>query len=343
LSSLETFVAEWMAGQPRSIGFYNSKLDEVPRRSSPCRYPYEVSREIERGTPGLYLSVQPYTLDNRPACIEKLFFEFDDAERVSRAWNAALNFSENLVKFYDVSPLILFSGKKGYHVLVWLQQPYHADTQEQLKAVYTELMRMILEGSSKQTFDLTVYGDIARLSRVPYSKHQKSGELCVPVTTDLEPYKLEPGFTEELRRRGLSSKIVELAVRNLSKPKPKQRSRKWSKDIRLCITEVLKARSVHEPTQNMKVAAVAELSAKGWGRDQIVQAFSKMEGFDERKTAYQVDHVLRRGYSPFRCATIKKLGGCLPNCPRRRDPGPVGDVGEELIKMVAETAADRGS
>jgi hypothetical protein len=326
--SLETFIVEWMGGQPRSIGLYNAKLDQVPRRPTVCRYPQEVSREIEKGTPGLYLSVQPYTLDNRPAYLEKLFFEFDDEERVSRAWDAALKFSENLVKFYDVSPLILFSGKKGYHVYVWLQQPFYADTQERLKAVYTELMRMILEGLSKQTFDPQVYGDIARLSRVPYSKHQKSGELCVPVTTDLEPYKLEPGFTDELRRCGLSQNVVELAIRNLSKPRQKQRPRRWNKDVRPCISEVLKARSVHDPTQNMKVAAVAELNAKGWGQDQIVQAFSKMEGFDERKTAYQVDHVIRREYSPFRCTTIHKLGGCLPSCPRRKDPSR-GGVGDE--------------
>jgi len=327
--SLETFVAEWMAGQPRSIGFYNPKLDEVPRRSTPCRYPYEVSREIEIGTPGVFLSVQPYTPNNEVAYLEKLFFDFDDPNSVHKAWEDALSFSESLVKFYDISPLILFSGRKGYHVYIWLQEPYHANTQKHLKAVYTETMHMILEGSSKRTFDSQVYGEIKRLSRVPYSKHQKTGELCVPVTNDLEPYKLEPGFTEELRRRGLNSKIVELAIRNLSKPKPRQRPHKWSKDIRLCITEVLKARSVHGPTQNMKVAAVAELNAKGWGRDQIIQAFSNMDGYDERKTAYQVDHVIRRGYSPFRCATIQKLGGCPPSCPRRRDPGPVGVDSEE--------------
>ena len=328
--SIQDFIAEWMGGVPRSFGLYNAEINQVPRPwPQPRRYPHDIAREIEGGTPGLYLSVQPYALDNRPACIERLFFEFDDEERVSQAWDAALHFSENIVKFYDVSPLILFSGKKGYHVYVWLQKPFYTDTQERLKAVYTELMRMILEGLSKQTFDPQVYGDIARLSRVPYSKHQKSGELCVPVTTDLEPYKLEPGFTDELRRCGLSQNVVELAIRNLSKPKPRQRPRKWSKNIRLCITEVLKAKSVHDPTQNMKVAAVAELHAKGWSRDQIIQAFLKMDGFDERKTAYQVDHVTRRGYSPFRCTTIQKLGGCLPSCPRRKGPVPGGFESEE--------------
>jgi hypothetical protein len=328
--SLETFIAEWMAGEPRSVGFYNPKLDEVPRRPTPCRYPQEMAREIERGTPGVFLSVQPYTPNNEVAYLEKLFFDFDDKEKVSRAWDAALKFSENLVKFYDVSPLILFSGSKGYHVYVWLQQPYHADSPEKLKAVYGELMRMLLTSAEGRpvTFDPQVHGDIARISRVPYSKHQKTKELCVPVTADLEPYKLETGFTEELRRRGLSSQIVELAIRNLSKPKPRQRPRKWSKNIRPCITEVLKARGIHDPPHLMKVAAVAELNAKDWGRDQIVQAFSKMDGFDECKTAYFVDHAIRRGYSPFRCIKIQELGGCLSSCPRRRDPGPVG-VGVE--------------
>jgi len=322
--TLEQFVAEWMAGEPRSIGFYNKELDQVPRRPTPCRYYHEVSNAIQKGTPGLFLSVQPYNLDNKPTFLEKLFFDFDDKEKISRAWDTALNFAKSLVKFYDISPLIVFSGSKGYHIYVWLQQSYCVESQEKLKAVYGELMRMLLTSTEGRptTFDPQVHGDIARLSRVPYSVHQKSGELCVPVTIDLEPYKLEPGFTDELRRYGLSQNVVELAIRNLSKPKPRQRPRKWSKNIRLCITEVLKAKSVHDPTQNMKVAAVAELHAKGWSRDQIVQAFSKMGGFDEHKTAYQVDHVIRRGYNPFRCTTIQKLGGCLPSCPRRRGLGP---------------------
>jgi hypothetical protein len=323
--SLEAFVAEWMDGQPRSVGFYNSKLDEVPRRSTPCRYPHEVAREVEKSTLGVFLSVQPYTLSNEVAYLEKLFFDFDDKEKVSRAWGAALSFAENLVKFYDTSPLILFSGSKGYHVYVWLQQPYHADTQEHLKAVYVELMRMILEGISKQTFDPQVQGDIKRLSRVPYSRHQKTGELCVPVTADLKPYKLEPGFSEELRRHGLSSQVVEVAIRNLSKPKPRPRTYRgpWGR-LRPCMAAVLDAKNIHDPKHLLKAAVVAELHAKDTPVEAIIDRFRGMDGFNEAKTRYFVEHSIKRGYRPYRCATIQKLGGCLSSCSRRKDPVPGG-------------------
>ena len=316
--SLEAFVAEWMDGQPRSVGFFNSKLNEVPRRPTPCRYPYEVAREVEKGTPGVFLSVQPYTPDNEVAYLEKLFFDFDDKEKISRAWDAALSFAENLVKFYDASPLILFSGSKGYHVYVWLQQPYHADTPEKLKAVYGELMHMILEGISKQTFDPQVQGDIKRLSRVPYSRHQKTGDLCVPVTADLEPYKLEPGFSEELRRHGLSSQVVEVAIGNLSKLKPRPKPYRGPRGkLRPCIEHTLNLPSVHSSPHLMRVAAVAELYAEGYTEDQIVDRFRGMIEFDERRTRYFVEHGIKRGYKPFRCATIQKLGGCLPSCSRK--------------------------
>jgi len=337
--NLETFVAEWMGGEPRSVGFYNSKLNEVPRRSTPCRYPYEVAREVERGTPGVFLSVQPYTPNNEVAYLEKLFFDFDDPVSVRKAWEDALSFAENLIKFYDVSPLILFSGRKGYHVYVWLQEPYRTDNQECLKAAYGELMHMLLEGATKQTFDLQVQGDIKRLSRVPYSKHQKTGDLCVPVTADLEPYRLELGFTDVLRKTGISPQLVQLAVARLSKPnlKPKLYKGPWVK-LRPCIEHTLSLPSIHDGSHLMRVAAVAELYAEGYTEDQIINRFRGMVGFDERRTRYFVEHGMRRGYKPFRCATVQRLGGCLPSCPRGRDPSA-----DARATCISRASTDRDS
>jgi DNA primase large subunit len=75
--------------------------------------------------------------------------------------------------------------------------------------------------------------------------------------------------------------------------------------------KVLEAGSVHDPEHKLKVGAVAELHAEGFNRDEIVDRFRGMEDFDERKTIEQVDHALKRDYHPFKCKTIRELGGCL--------------------------------
>ena len=316
--SIESFVCEWMGGVPRSVALYNSETDDYPRFTTPRIYPDEVIEAIKTGR-GVATSVQPYTQKNQPAYLEKLFFDFDYNGDLSRAWDAAQDFSLSLYNNYGVSPLIVFSGKKGYHVYAWLQQSYHADTQEQLKAVYEELQRMLLESVDGRSpvFDSQVYGDISRLARVIYSTHPKSGLLCVPVDDNKEPYKLLPGFSEEYRVHGLGPRVVDLAVKSINKkPKPQLAKTQQRGRERPCMKAVMEARSIHDPNHKLAVALVAQLHAEGWEEDQIVAVFSRMEGFSESKTCQQVRHALTKGYRPFRCETIQGLGGCTGSaCP----------------------------
>ncbi|MBS7631807.1 hypothetical protein KEJ47_09640 [Candidatus Bathyarchaeota archaeon] len=61
----------------------------------------------------------------------------------------------------------------------------------------------------------------------------------------------------------------------------------------------------------MRVAMVAELHAKGWSSERIVEAFHWVSDFDESRTRYQVQHILNHGYKPFKCSTIQRLKACL--------------------------------
>jgi len=61
----------------------------------------------------------------------------------------------------------------------------------------------------------------------------------------------------------------------------------------------------------LRVALAAELHAEGWSESRIVDAFSGLSDFNQKVTAYQVRSVIRGGIKPFRCATIRDLGGCL--------------------------------
>ena len=318
--SIEVFINEWFGGVPRSVALYNPETQDYPRFSTPRTYPEEVIEAIKTGR-GVATSVQPYTQKNLPDYLEKLFFDFDYNGDISKAWAAAQDFSLSLYHSYGVSPLIVFSGKKGYHVYAWLQEPYHG-TQEELKAVYTELQRMLLstiEGRSP-VFDSQVYGDIARLSRVPYSTHPKSGALCVPVDDNQEPYKLLPGFSEDFRVHGLSPRVVDRAIQNIkniqNKPQPRPSRSGQRGGKRPCMKAIMGAGSVHGPQHLLKVALVAQLHAEAWDEERIIQVFSNMEGYNESKTRQQVRHALAKGYKPFKCKTIHGLGGCIGSgCP----------------------------
>jgi len=325
--SLESFAAEWMAGQSRSLGLWSERTGQIYQDTCLSKYPIRVAHLLYEGRPGVYLSANPYRSTGEIAFIERLFFDFDNLDNVRAAWKDTLSFAETLLRRYNSSGLTLFSGSKGYHVHVWLREPYYAETQVGLKAVYSELMRMLLarKSGSLKTFDPAVEGDIKRLSRVPYSKHQKTGALCVPVDADLNPYKLMPGFTDAYRRYGLPPEVVDQAVKNLSRKTSSKPNQRRHSGLRPCMKCLLNAKNIHDPAHLLKLGLVVELRAERWSRDEIIGVFRRMEGFNERKTGEQVDHALRRGYKPFRCETINKLGGCLGNiCPTFRKRTLVG-------------------
>jgi hypothetical protein len=132
-----------------------------------------------------------------------------------------------------------------------------------------------------------------------------------------EDHPLEPGFTEYYRSHGVPPEVVHRAEMNLDRPKPPAMPRKTQKrrEKRPCMRAVMEAKSVHDPNHKLKVALIAQLHAEGWSENQIVAVFSRMEGFIETKTRKQVKHALGKGYKPYRCKTIKDLGGCVgPSC-----------------------------
>lgn len=316
--SLETLLAEWCwPGPRRSVGtphqVHHSHRDAVD----------QLAALITKEKAPVYVSANPYNEDGGICAIDRLFFDVDNEKRVRDAYRDAVRLNHHLAEYYRAGDLTAFSGSKGYHVYVFLQQPVEGPEAE-LKPLYGDLQRMITAGVKYRTLDPQVIGDVKRLCRVSYSRHQKTGELCVPVTIGHvpEPYKLQQGFTATLRSHGLSPALVDLARRNLSKPKTRpRRPYTGPSKIRPRIEAVLEARSVRGPHHVMKLAAVAEMLTGGYAETQIVERFSKTDGFDERKTRYYVRHAARRGYRPFRCETITKNGGCLgPRCPIYKGP-----------------------
>lgn len=99
---------------------------------------------------------------------------------------------------------------------------------------------------------------------------------------------------------------------------PRTMTRRASRKVRPCFQEAL---NDHALPHDMRLALAIEYLATGYGVDKVTALFKGQEDFNERKTRYQVEHALRKGYPRRKCATIQALGYCIGEpCPifRRR-------------------------
>jgi len=280
-----------------------------------------------------YMSVQPYQARNQIFGIEKLFFEFDCKEDLSRAWKDAKILAETLIQYYNVKPFIKFSGRKGFHVDAYLRNVVQFPTfqLEFVKKVYRNLQQKILAGLKLETLDPEVIGDVKRLERIPFSTHEVTGKICMPV--DLEGKPISVKSLDPYREQGLDTKVLEIVCREVKEREREEEAQARirmrhsikfdGKRIRPCISEALKKQLEGGGGHLMRLAVAVEFLNKGYSVDQVVSLFRSQRDFSERKTRYYVEDALKKHYKPFRCSTIKKLGYCLGDlCPFHRKRRP---------------------
>jgi hypothetical protein len=267
-----------------------------------------------------YVSVQPYSGRDQVFGLEKLFFDFDSEEDLSKAWNEAKVFSQSLIKYYEVQPFIKISGRKGFHVDIFLNRVVQFPTYrlEFIKTIYEKLQTKILAGLKFQTLDQGVIGDIKRLERVPFSVHEATGDLCLPV--DLEGNPTPVKTLNPYRERGLDTKIIESICKEIKSEEKRREvissrhrySNKINSNVRPCIEKALSLPLHGGEGHKMRLAVAAEYLNKGASRDQVVDLFRVQTDFGNgEKCRYFVEDARRKGYKPFKCSTIRELGFCL--------------------------------
>jgi len=74
----------------------------------------------------------------------------------------------------------------------------------------------------------------------------------------------------------------------------------------------------------MRLAIAVEHLARGHSVEEVVALFKSQPDFNEVKSRYYVENALKKGYKPFKCETIQRLGFCLPDC-RSRGPKRKGE------------------
>ncbi len=287
-----------------------------------------------------YMSVNTYSRRNVLDAVQALFWDFDSGEippDLDAAWRDARRLHDELDRYYGVESLIVESGMKGYHVHAWLKTAIEMlPSQRALAArVVRRLQAMFVRGLGLPTLDMGVVGDIARLARVPYSMHEPKmlkngsvlpGGLCQPLTPEREELLLDAGALSEIRACGVPDRLFAQAAKWVRLDEERRRRRLEGggrappprpSDVRPCFEELLKR--THIP-HKWRAGVVTEYHHRvGLGEDELVALFRGMEDFREEETRYQVHHILRGGYKPWRCSTIEAAGFCLgEGCPLHR-------------------------
>jgi len=339
LSSLKPIIEEfWRAwfiggsnpGEGRELGNPSRIFSK-----DPSELPLWIALNEAKRLPS-YMGIAVYSERDSPAAIDRLFYDFDSKDDLEVAWRDTQTLAQALERRYGCQPLIAFSGSKGFHIYAFLEKPYRGS---RLREVYAELQAMTLRGLSLQTLDRAVIGDVKRLSRIPYTLHEKSGTLCIPVDHRGRPILIDASTLCALRHRGIPWGVVEIALSHIEERAQAEGVRRtrsgcgfkshrprlqgeWEPRPRPCIEAALHKSLDGEKGHLMRLAILREYQALGWGKHSIAQLYRFQSDYGDGSEALRhVEANWRRDVKPFRCETIMELGYCLgPECPlyRRR-------------------------
>jgi len=311
-----------------------------------------------------FMSVQPRKEHYKVLGIEKLFFDFDYADKtyintldakiakgelteseketdlafrkedllkeVKRFVNKLINPEDP--KAFPILPLIVKTNK-GYHVYIYFDRIYVIDDRSDFWcSVYGLLYRRFYKGYNFKYVDITSENDIFRMSRIPFSIHEKSGAECVIVDEDLKPTKIRGlGLQKQsgLKQQDLLD-AIKMSETIIVKKSDKAKLRKIFSDASVTYTQggsirpcFLQALEYKEMANEMRLCFLLELWYKQNKHtlEELIEPFRVLNDFDERKTTYYIqyflDHNVYDKFKPRACKTLMKKGWCLQDkCPK---------------------------
>lgn len=161
---------------------------------------------------------------------DRLVYDIDCEEDLETAHNEALTLYEAIKNDYGGEPMLVFSGKKGFHLYQYF--PEIAADWKYIKQYQLEYCKT----HQIHNIDTTVLGDAARVLRLPFSQHQSTGKWCIPINanTSLEDilYMSETHQTDCITpippstRSGIAPPIKELQIEEEIKRRLKLKNKK---------------------------------------------------------------------------------------------------------------------
>ncbi|MEM2163493.1 MAG: hypothetical protein QXR62_03600 [Candidatus Bathyarchaeia archaeon] len=252
------------------------------------------------------MSVAIYdAISKEPSIFDRIFFDFDSKNNKREAEDDAIRFVEHLEGMGIKAPA--FETRKGFHVYIFFKDFLKVKGRE----IYPLLFKYFAPPEVYKTIDVQV-ADWQRLARIPFTVHEVSGELVGPATWSYYKgisYYRANGLPNDLR-----DEIVAKGLLGVKKPivKPFKRRTYRSKSypcgeadeygLPPCTSSVLKSLlSGMNPPHDQRFALVCDLLRLRYSVEEIVKFFSNAADFNEKKTRYQVGHIMRKGYKRPTC------------------------------------------
>jgi hypothetical protein len=204
---------------------------------------------------------------------------------------------------------------KGYHVYAWLWNTITIEKGEEriVKEIYRRLQKKLLLGLHYATLDPMSIGDIKRLARVPYTRHQESGNRCRPVSQtmasmnpaaiDLDTYS-QNGI-DELFFRKVIKEVQEVKNTKLLR---RPRERVSFTGIRDLVRKMIdRALQGEQLGHRQRLAIACELIVNNWRDEEIRDVFKLQDDFNISTTLYMVRHAKLKKYRSFKTETLKSI------------------------------------
>jgi len=305
----------------RLLGFF-SRFYDFPREVLRLAEPPESVRESRRFTvnnlfsflsffhrhfgrrhiyAGVY-SVQEIQLNT----FSRIFLDFDNNEGAEAIVSDVLEFYDKIVSAFGGSPLLLFSGNKGFHIYIFF--PAHI-----FYNLSRAVRRLVEYLEPPPCLDAHVLGDRRRVARIPFSLHLKTNKLCVPlINGELEYYSDLSELPEHIFNASWSNSDIDWSEFDILEPESRiEVSNVRITDEYLDKLMQLAPRIVDGRHRILFAIVVPALVHRGlsreeihaWCREFIYRTGKEYEEY-RRGVDYEIDRVLRDGWRPWRMRTF---------------------------------------
>jgi len=243
-----------------------------------------------------------------------------------------------IAKRYDTTPILIYTGNRGYQIHVLLDRLIEAEHYSTvfniLRAGFVE--RKIPEWLIRET--RSILGDFelesiidwhvtdnARMMRIPYTRHESGGVCTILNPSTLKPLKasraiglLGRPITADWIERIVSTKTGFRRASIVRLSRKRKNERQYSIEELLeyhsppcikAIWEKFKARI--EVDHYSRLVLLWYLMNKGYPEEEVIELFKLLPDYDEKKTRYQVEYAYKKRYRMPSCQKRKEWGICV--------------------------------
>jgi len=310
---------------PREIGIPSHS--HFQRRTCTGSEFFEEIEQARWSKEQIYAGV--YAVDDERVVIDRIAFDID-APSLIAARKVALKLC-SILNELDLKPVIVFSGRKGFHVYVFLSP-------KQMNALLARCITRLLcleltkELPAKRFVDTHLFGNVRGMLRVPNTLHS-SRHYAIPLTQE-EFVKCDVMDVLRMSRSVREIDEIERDERTVidvaDEIQISQQTQRHStfvqhsteigvigmdvirEFVRECVVDELLTNS--NPHHLVRFDFVSEMMCAGFSENDVLRIFTRYfsfwDDFDVERTRYQIHHIFQHKYLPLSCSKLREHVRC---------------------------------